>query len=77
MAGRIEQRVEIHTMKSEYFPELPIDLEIRKWKKDLAAQNDYNSALIAQAAQKWQAEHPERMAKPETYQRKSIGKEAW
>jgi len=34
-------------MKSEYFPELPIDLEIRKWKKDLAAQNDYNSALIA------------------------------
>lgn len=64
-------------MKSEYFPELPIDLEIRKRKKYLAAQNDYNSALIAQAAQKWQAEHPERMAKPETYQRKSIGKEAW
>jgi len=69
--------VEIQTMKSEYFPELPIDLQIRKWKEDLAAQNDYYTARIAQAAQKWEVEHPERMAKPESYQHKSMGKEAW
>lgn len=57
-------------MESQTFEEqIPIHLQVRKWKEDCAARYNFDPALIARAAQKWEAEHPERMADPKTYQR--------